>query len=97
MFVGHQDRFTRGEDFGGFGHEVDAAEDDDICLGCRGFAGEVERIADEISNVLDFGALIIVGDDDGVALGAQVIDTSDECVSIHVVFWHDVTGYYSKK
>ncbi len=37
-------------------------------LGPGGLLGEAEGIADEIGDVLDFGDLVVVGQDDGVKL-----------------------------
>jgi hypothetical protein len=47
---------------------MDAAEHDDIGMGGGGLLGEAEGIADVIGDVLDFGDLIVVGEDDGVEL-----------------------------
>ena len=35
---------------------------------------EIEAVADEIGEVLDLGLLVIMGEDDGVALLAQPVD-----------------------
>ena len=45
-----------------------AAEDDDVGVGLSGLSREAEGIADEIGDVLDFGHLVIVGEDDGIEL-----------------------------
>ena len=59
------------EDGGGLGHEVHAAEGDDARVGSRGLAGEAEGVADVVRDVLDLGHLVVVGQDDGVALAAS--------------------------
>ena len=69
--VGDQDRLLGREDRGGLGHEVDAAEGDHVGVGRGGLAREAERVADEVGDVLDLGHLVVVGEDDGVALGGE--------------------------
>src|SRR5207237_4538161 len=50
-------------------HEVDAALDDDVGVDLHRLAGELQAVADEIGDaILDFRSLIIVREDDGVAL-----------------------------
>jgi len=65
--VGEQDGFLRGEQFGGFRHEVHAAENDGARLngGCQ--AGEGQGVTGVVGDVLDFGALVVVREDDRVA------------------------------
>ena len=67
------DLFRR-EDFCGVGHEFDTAKWNHVRVGRLCLAREFERIANEIGNVLQFWPLIIMGEDDGVALLAQTID-----------------------
>ena len=55
-------------------HEVHAAEDDDVGVGLGGFAREAERVADEIGDVLHLGPLVVVGEDDGVAIAGEGLD-----------------------
>ena len=78
--VRQDDDFAGVEDFGGFGHEMDAAEDDHIGLGFGGLLGEAERIADEIGDVLNFGNLIIMGKDERVKLSFQAENFAREGV-----------------
>ena len=66
--IGQEDFFVGVDDLGGFGHEVDAAEEDDVGLGGLGLVGEAEGVADVIGHFLDFAVLIIMGEDDGVFL-----------------------------
>ncbi len=67
VFVRQEDHFGRIEDFGRFGHEMNAAKDNDFGLGFGRLLGKAQRIAHEIGHVLDFRDLVIVGQDDGVA------------------------------
>jgi hypothetical protein len=62
-------------DFRGLGHEMDATETDDVRIPdlCR-HERELERIADEIRRLQDLGPVIVVGDDDRVALFLQCSD-----------------------
>ena len=53
------------------GHEVHAAEDDDVGVGLRRLAGQAERVADEIGDVLDLGPLVVVREDDRVPRRAR--------------------------
>ena len=54
------------------GHEVHAAEDDDLCVRVGGFAREPERVADIVGDVLDLGTLVVVRENDGIARARQV-------------------------
>ena len=42
------------------------------CVGRRGDPGQAERVADVVGDVLDLGQLVVVGEDDGVALAGQL-------------------------
>ena len=53
------------------GHEVHAAERDHVGVGRRRLLREAERVADEVGHVLHLGQLVVVGEDDGAALGGQ--------------------------
>ena len=64
----------RAEDLGRLGHEVDAAEDDQVRRGAARLHREPERIAGEIGDVLDLGDLVVVGEDDCVLLLTQAVD-----------------------
>ena len=55
-----------------------AAEDDRLRVGLGRFAGQPERVADEIGDVLDFGALVVVRENDGVTLASQFLDLALE-------------------
>ena len=63
------------QDLRGLGHEMHAALHDDVGVDLRRLARELERIADEVGDaVVDFRRLIIVRQDDGVALPLQLVD-----------------------
>jgi hypothetical protein len=68
IFVRQHHDFARVQNLRGLSHEMHAAEDDDIGIGFGGLLREPEGIADVIRDVLDFGHLIIVREDDGVEL-----------------------------
>ena len=68
---GKQHRLLRRENRRGLGHEVHAAEDDDVGVGLGRLARETEGVADEIGDVLHLGALVVVGEDDGVAVAGE--------------------------
>ncbi len=69
--VGDDDRLVRAEDLRSLRHEVDAAEDDDVRVGLGGDARQAEGVAHVIGDVLDFRQLVVVRQDDGVALLGQ--------------------------
>jgi hypothetical protein len=54
--------------------KLHAAEGDDVRVGRRRLARQIEAVADEIGNVLDFGLLVIMREDHGVPLLAQPVD-----------------------
>src|SRR5687768_13771976 len=60
----------------GLGHEMHAAEDDDIGFGLCRLTAQTERVADEVSDVLDFRTLVVVRQDDGVPCSRQLLDLS---------------------
>jgi hypothetical protein len=74
IHVGQDHRLFGRQDFRRFGHEADTAKSDDVGIGRRGFARQVEAVADEIGQVLDFRLLVIMRKDDGVALRLQPPD-----------------------
>ena len=61
------DLFGR-QDLGGLGHEADAAKRDHVGIGRLRLARQIKAVADEIGEVLDLRRLVIMGEDDGVAL-----------------------------
>jgi hypothetical protein len=68
VLVRQHDDFVGVQNLRGLGHEMHAAEDDDIGVGLGRLLREAEGVADVIRDVLDFGHLIIVREDDGVEL-----------------------------
>ncbi len=78
FFVGEEDFAGRVDDFGGLGHEVDAAEDDSLGIGLGGFVSEAEGIADVIGKALDRFDLVVMGEDDGIALALECKDLLDQ-------------------
>ena len=74
VHVGQDDDLLGRQDLGGLGHEADAAEGDDVGVGRLRLARQIEAVADEVGDVLDLGLLVIMGEDDGVALLAQPVD-----------------------
>ncbi len=64
--IGEDDGLVRaGEHVRGFGHEVDAAEDDGLGLGAGpGSVGELEAVAEEVGVFHDLVALVEVAEDD---------------------------------
>ena len=53
---------------------MDAAEHDDCGAGLRGLARQAQRIADKIGYVLDFGTLVVMRENDRVALSSKLLD-----------------------
>ena len=55
----------RGEDVGGLGHEVDAAEDDELRVRARGcVAGQLEGVAGDVGELDDLVPLVVVAEDE---------------------------------
>ena len=55
----------RGEDVGRLGHEVHAAEDDELGVGAAGrVAGELEGVAGDVGELDDLVALVVVAEDE---------------------------------
>ncbi len=74
VHVRQHDNLVRGQNFRRFRHEADAAERDDIRVRLRRLARQLQRIPDEIGQVLNLGRLVVMSQDDGVALLAQPVD-----------------------
>ena len=74
IHVGEHDDLLGAEDLRGFGHEAHAAEGDHVGVGRVRLAAQLKAVADEVREVLDLGLLVIMGEDDGVALLAQPVD-----------------------
>ena len=72
--IREQDLARRVEDLRRLGHEVNAAEDDDLGLGACRLLGQGEAVADKIGHVLDLALLVVVREDDRVELLLQGAD-----------------------
>ena len=73
--VRDQHGLVRVQDLRGLGHEVHAGLHDDRRLGLGRLDGKLQRVADEIGNaVVDLRRLVVMRQDDGVALFLQVVD-----------------------
>ena len=59
-----------------------AAEHDDVGLGVPGGLGQLQGVTDEVGEILDLGLLVVVGQDDGVALLAQPLDRVEQRVAL---------------
>jgi hypothetical protein len=79
--IGQQNRLRGRQDLGDFRHEAHAAKHDDIRVGGGRLARQVERVADEVGDILDFAVLIIVRQDHGVLLTTQAIDLGQQVES----------------
>src|SRR5690348_12510249 len=66
------------EDFGRLGHEVYAAEDNYFSVAnLAGLAREFERIANKVSDLENFGALIVVRQENRTAFALELVDLGD--------------------
>ena len=72
--IGKEHGLRGRQDRGGLGHEVNAAKDDHLGLGPRRLARQPERIPDEIGDVLDLRALVVVRENDRVAVLRERLD-----------------------
>ena len=77
--VRDQDALVRAEDGRRLGHEVHAAEHDLSGLCCRGAPGQLQGVAHEVSDVLDPGHLVVVGQDHCVSPGGELADLIRPC------------------
>ena len=76
--VGDQHGFFRVQQFRGLGHEMDAGQDDHIGVGARRLARQCQAVADDVGDgVENVGRLVVVREDDGVALPLQPQDRID--------------------
>ena len=70
-----QHGLRRVQDFGRLAHEAHAAEDDDVLVGLRGLAAQLQRVADEIGDrVIERRLHVVVAQDHRVLLALQLID-----------------------
>ena len=66
-----QNGFAGGENGGRLGHEMNPAEHQGFGFGLGGTYAEFQRVAAEIGHILDFGRLVVVGQQNGVLLFQQ--------------------------
>ena len=78
VHVGQDHGLLGAEDFRRLGHEANAAEGDHLGIGRRRLARQIEAVADEIREVLDFRLLVIMREDHGVALALQPLDLAEQ-------------------
>ena len=71
LVVGEDDLPGRVENLGRLGHEPDAGERDDPGVALLRLAGQVERVADEVGEILDRLFLVVVGQQDCVFLSLE--------------------------
>lgn len=76
--VGQQDLFVRIQDLRRLRHEVHPGENNDVRVRGGRLAREPQRIANEISQILDGRLLVIVCQKHGVFLAFQPVDFSDQ-------------------
>src|SRR5579859_214766 len=76
--VGQQHGLVRADDLGDLAHEADAAEHDDVGIGGRRLARQIQRIADEVSEILDLSVLIIVRENNRVAFFLETLNLSGQ-------------------
>lgn len=77
--VGHEHLLVGAEQLGGLAHEVHAAQHDDAgVVESGGIAGQSQRVAYMVGNVLDGSLLIVVGQNHGALFLAEAFDFSDE-------------------
>ena len=85
IHVGQDDGLFGRQDFRRLGHEAHAAKGDHVGVGRRRLARQIEAVADEIREVLDFRLLVIMGEDDRVALALQPLDLGEQVEALQTV------------
>ena len=66
------------EQLGGLGHEMHAGQHDHVGIGRRRLAGQRQAVADDVGDAVeDVRRLVVVRQDDGVALALQLQDRVD--------------------
>jgi len=66
--VRHDDDFLGAEHLSRLGHKPDAAKCNDLAIHLTGFAGQLEAVTYRIGQVLNLRLLVVVRQDDGMAL-----------------------------
>ena len=77
------DLLFRREDGRGLGHEVHAAEDDDLAVHGGSGPGELQGVPHEVGDLLDRPNLVVVGQDDGIPLLLESPDLFPQCSILH--------------
>lgn len=72
--IRQKNRFLGRQDFRRFGHEVNPAENDDIGVSLRRLHAQSQGISHKIPNILHFRQLVIVDQDDRIALLLEFFD-----------------------
>jgi predicted TPR repeat methyltransferase len=72
--IGHDDDAIGVQDLRRLGHEVHAGEADHVGLGAARGLRELQRITEEVGDVLDVAILVVVREDDGVPLFLEADD-----------------------
>ena len=76
--IGDQHHLVGIEQLRGLGHEMHAALHDDLGVGLRRLAGELERVADHVGDAMeDLRRHVIVRQHDGVARALEIVDGLD--------------------
>ncbi len=76
--VGDQDRLLRAQELGGLGHEVHAAEHDDLGVGLGRLARQGQRVAGQVGHAVeDLRGLVVVPEDHRPALPLEALDRLD--------------------
>ena len=75
--IGQDDCTARVEDFGGLGHEVDAAKHNDLVFDLGGLTRQMQAVACDVCQGLDFALLVIVSQDDGILFFLQRLNLGD--------------------
>ena len=78
VHVGQDHSLVRREDLSRLRHEAHTAEGDDLRVGVRCLPAQVQAVADEVREVLQHRRLVIMRQDDGVALALQPDDLVEE-------------------
>ena len=78
VLVRQHDDLAGVQNFRRLSHEMNTAEDDDVCVGLFRLLREAERITDVIRHILNLRHLIIVREYDGVQLFLERADFSGE-------------------
>ena len=78
IHVGQYDDFLGRKDLGRVGHELHAAKGNHVGVRVRRHLRQLQAVAHEIGKILNLRLLIIVRQDDGIALFAQPVDLGEQ-------------------